>query len=121
MYKLEGQCLKCGKCCKLLYSLDDYTAFDFKITSFIFPAYKRFEIIGKDNEDNLMFKCKLLGNDNLCTDYNNRLKMCRNFPNVKYGSLGKVPDGCGYKLVPIKKFNDYLSITAKIKGVKLVK
>lgn len=111
-YQLVGKCLKCGKCCRLLYSLDTYTTFDFKITQFLFPSYRRFEVIGKDEDGNLMFRCKWIKDDNTCGNYKKRLSMCKKFPNVKYGSLGKVPDGCGYKLVPIRKFKDVYTETA---------
>lgn len=107
-YRLEGECKKCGKCCRLMYSLDHFTTFDFKVTQFLFPDYKRFEIIGKDIRGDMIFKCKLIQDDNTCKDYKKRLNMCKRFPNVKYGSLGKTPEGCGFRLVPIKKFNDIL-------------
>ncbi|MEW5819379.1 MAG: YkgJ family cysteine cluster protein [Cyanobacteriota bacterium] len=108
-YRLEGECKRCGQCCKLMYSLDTYTEFDFKITQFLFPAYKRFEILGKDEEGNFMFKCNWVQEDNTCKYYEKRLDMCKKFPNVKYGSLGKVPPGCGFKLVPIRKFSDVIN------------
>lgn len=107
-YRLEGECKKCGKCCRLMYSLDHFTTFDFKVTQFLFPDYKRFEIIGKDEKGNMMFKCKWIQDDNTCKNYKKRLNMCKRFPNVKYGSLGKTPEGCGFTLVPIRKFNDVL-------------
>lgn len=107
-YRLEGECIKCGTCCKLIYSLDDYTTIDFKITQFLFPKYNRLEIIGKDKDGNLMLRCKWLKEDSTCSHYEKRLKMCKNFPNVRYGSYGKLPEGCGYKLVPIDKFSDYI-------------
>lgn len=112
-YTLEGECLKCGNCCKTLYTLDDYTTFDFKITQFLFPKYKRLNVIGKDENGNIILSCRWLTPDNKCRDYKNRLTLCKNFPNVKYGSLGQVPEGCGYRLVPIKKFKDILEKTSK--------
>ena len=29
-YKITGKCLKCGKCCRYMYSFDTYTTTDFK-------------------------------------------------------------------------------------------
>jgi Fe-S-cluster containining protein len=121
-YKLEGECRKCGTCCKLLYSLDDYTATDFRITQFFFPKYKRFNIAGKDTDGNLMLSCSWLTENNTCSQYDKRLNLCKNFPNVRYGSMGKLPPGCGYRLVPVSKFEDIYnhavsaegSITAKL-------
>ena len=62
-YKITGKCLKCGKCCRYMYSFDTYTTTDFKIMQFLFPAYKRFYIRGKDEEGNekIVFKPKTLG------------------------------------------------------------
>ena len=108
-YRLEGKCKMCGKCCRYLYSLDDYTALDFKITQFLFPKYRRFKIRGKDESGNLVLECTWIQDDNTCKYYDKRLDLCKNFPNVKYGSLGAVPEGCGFKLVPINKFDDVLT------------
>lgn len=83
---------------------------------FIFPSYKRFEIIGTDEKDNLMFKCNWLKEDNTCLNYDKRLSMCKNFPNTRYGSLGNVPEGCGYKLVPVNKFDSVLNKTGSKKS-----
>ena len=33
-------CLKCGKCCTYMYSLDTYTTTDFKIMQFLYPSYR---------------------------------------------------------------------------------
>ena len=53
-YKITGECIKCGKCCRYMYSFDTYTTTDFKIMQFLFPAYRRFYIRGKDEEGNLI-------------------------------------------------------------------
>ena len=47
-YEITGECKKCGKCCNYMYSKDTYTEKEFKIMQFLFPAYKRFYIKGKD-------------------------------------------------------------------------
>ena len=49
-YKVVGECKKCGKCCNYMYSYDTYTEKEFKIMQFLFPAYKRFYIKGKDED-----------------------------------------------------------------------
>lgn len=110
-YRLEGQCNRCGTCCKLMYALDDWTPGEFKLMQFLFPSYKRFEIAGKDEKNNLMFKCNWLQADNTCKNYPKRLDMCKNFPNVRYGSLGNVPEGCGYRLVPVNNFENVYNNT----------
>jgi uncharacterized cysteine cluster protein YcgN (CxxCxxCC family) len=55
-----------------------------------------------------MLYCTWLTEENTCKNYEKRLNMCKNFPNVKYGSLGKLPPGCGYRMVPLNNFSDVL-------------
>ena len=106
-YKITGKCLKCGKCCRYMYSFDTYTTTDFKIMQFLFPAYKRFYIRGKDEEGNLIFACKYVTEEGLCSVYDKRLKMCKKYPASKIGYPGKLHEGCGYK-VEDKSFETYL-------------
>lgn len=106
-YKVEGECKKCGKCCNYMYSYDTYNEKEFKIMQTLFPAYKRFYIKGKDDEGNLIFACKLVTPDGLCSDYKHRLPMCRKYPAKRLKFYGKLHDGCGYHVVK-KDFKDYL-------------
>ena len=107
-YEITGECKKCGKCCNYMYSMDTYTEKEFKIMQFLFPTYKRFYIKGKDDEGNLIFACKLVTSDGLCSDYKHRPKMCRKYPAKRIFYPGKLHEGCGYT-VNIKKFDDYLN------------
>jgi len=106
-YEIVGECKKCGKCCNYMYSYDTYTEKEFKIMQFLYPKYKRFYIKGKDEYGNLIFACKLVSKDGLCTDYKHRLPMCKKYPArfVKFNA--KLHDGCGYKVLK-KEFKDYL-------------
>ena len=106
-YEITGECKKCGKCCNYMYSMDTYTEKEFKIMQFLFPAYKRFYIKGKDDEGNLIFACKLVTSEGLCSDYKHRLRMCKNYPAKRIFYPGKLHDGCGY-MVEEKHFEDYL-------------
>ncbi len=106
-YDVIGECKKCGKCCNYMYSYDTYTEKEFKIMQFLFPAYKRFYIKGKDEDGNLIFACKLVTKDGLCSDYKHRLRMCKNYPAKKLNFYGKLHAGCGYSVVK-KEFKDYL-------------
>jgi len=108
-YRLEGQCIKCGDCCRYMYSVDTYTEKEFELTKKLFPKYKRFKIIGKDEYDNLIFACSLLDENGLCSDYKNRLKMCKNYPGKRINGGGSLHKRCGYKIVPEKSFKDYLT------------
>ena len=53
-YEITGECKKCGKCFNYMYSVDTYTEKEFKIMQFLFPAYRRFYIKGKDEQGNLV-------------------------------------------------------------------
>jgi len=106
-YEITGECKKCGKCCNYMYSVDTYTEKEFKIMQMIYPKYKRFYIKGKDEYGNLIFACKLVTPDGLCSDYKNRLRMCKNYPARRIKYPAKLHEGCGYK-VNVKKFDDYL-------------
>ena len=106
-YEITGECKKCGKCCNYMYSKDTYTEKEFKIMQMIYPKYKRFYIKGRDEEGNLIFACKLVTPEGLCSDYEHRLRMCRNYPAKRINYPGKLHEGCGYT-VHIKKFEDYL-------------
>ena len=107
-YEITGECKKCGKCCNYMYSVDTYTEKEFKIMQFLFPAYRRFYIKGKDEQGNLVFACKLITKEGLCSDYKHRPRMCRKYPAKRIFYPGKLHEGCGYK-VNIKTFNDYLN------------
>jgi hypothetical protein len=106
-YKITGECKKCGKCCNYMYSKDTYTEKEFEIMQKLFPTYKRFYIKGKDEDGNLIFACKLVTKDGLCSDYKHRPRMCRKYPAKKINYQGKLHEGCGYK-VEVKKFENYL-------------
>lgn len=106
-YEITGECKKCGKCCNYMYSIDEYTEQEFKFMQILFPAYKRFYIKGKDKDGRLIFACKYVSEEGLCTVYEKRLPMCRKYPAKRIKFYAKFPEGCGYK-VNKKDFKDYL-------------
>jgi len=106
-YEIVGGCIKCGKCCNYMYSFDTYTEKEFKIMQFIFPAYKRFYIKGKDENGNFIFACKHVTEDGQCGVYKKRLKMCKRYPHKIIMFPAKLHDGCGYRVLK-KNFEDYL-------------
>lgn len=106
-YEIQGECKKCGKCCRYMYSFDTYTEKEFKFMQFLFPSYRRFYIKGKDDKGNLIFACKYVTDNGLCSVYEKRLPMCKKYPSKKIFYPAKLHEGCGYKIVK-KSFNDYL-------------
>ena len=107
-YEITGECKKCGKCCNYMYSFDTYTPKEFKIMQFLYPAYKRFYIKGKDDEGNLIFACKYVTEEGLCSVYDKRLAMCKRYPLPKIKYPAEMHKGCGFT-VHKKKFSDYLN------------
>ena len=107
VYKIEGKCKRCGKCCNYMYSYDTYTEKEFKFMQFLFPKYKRFYIKGRDDLGNLIFACKYVTKDGLCSQYDKRLEMCKRYP-VKILKFKPIlHEGCGFKVVE-KDFLSYL-------------
>ncbi|EKE04698.1 MAG: hypothetical protein ACD_20C00022G0023 [uncultured bacterium] len=108
-YKIEGECIRCGDCCRYMYSIDTYNEKEFEFMTKLFPKYKRFKVIGRDEFNNLIFACKLIGEDGLCTDYKNRLKMCKEYPHYhRLCPSGELHERCGFKIIPEKTFEYYL-------------
>lgn len=106
-YEITGECKRCGKCCNYMYSFDTYTPREFKIMQFLYPAYKRFYIKGRDDAGNLIFACKYVKEEGLCSVYDKRLNMCKRYPLPKIMYPAEMHKGCGFT-VHKKKFSDYL-------------
>lgn len=106
-YKVEGECLKCGKCCKEIRAYGMKNEKDLKIMQFFLPHYKRFFITGTDKNGDIILSCKYLNIDGLCTVYNKRPNLCKKYPAKTIYFNGEMIDGCGYKVTK-KEFKDYL-------------
>ncbi len=74
---------------------------------FFLPHYKRFYITRTDSEGNLVLSCKYLTEQGLCSVYNKRPLVCRNYPKKSINLNLEMIDGCGYKVIK-KDFKDYL-------------
>ena len=115
-YILKGKCKKCGACCRnILFSNENgyiKTEADFVEMQERNRRYRLFEISGKLEENGaLLFKCKMLGDDNLCKSYFLRSLYCRDYPSVNPKFIqngGTTLDGCGFYFDVNKKFEDYL-------------
>ncbi len=106
-YEITGSCKQCGKCCNYMYSFDTYTEKEFEFMQFLFPAYKRFYIKGKDEDGNFIFACKYVTEEGLCSVYSKRLAMCKRYPVPKLKYPAQMHEGCGFKVCK-KSFKDYL-------------
>ena len=125
--KNKYHCNRCAACCKLASSEFSYEElkqkaqkgdiFAKQFTS-IFIPYKNkedarpfypefFDLLESKykNDDKIYFyHCPKLSEDNLCTDYENRPEICRNFPN---NPLVIFPKDCGYR-----KWQDEVDVLA---------
>ena len=106
-YKIEGKCIKCGKCCKQIRSKGMQNEKDLKIMQFIFPWYKNFYVLRTDENGEVILCCKKLKENGECGIYKFRPFLCRNYPKKNISFNAQMPDGCGYKVIK-KEFKDYL-------------
>lgn len=113
-----GRCENCGSCCKKLSleggsgwlrSMDEWDEIREE-----FPEYQRFLSVGRDEQGFLIFTCSWCTEEGFCEDYENRLDVCKNFPekSLKFCG-GKVPESCGYFFKFVKPFDEILSIEMK--------
>ncbi len=114
-YKLEGQCRQCGRCCRNIVFYNDNKPIteDDDLNKLIKEDRHliSFYVSGKNEKGELLFTCKSLGEDNKCRYYWFRSLYCRRYPLVKSLKTGQYlqpEDYCGYKIVPVKSFKDYL-------------
>lgn len=114
-YKLSGKCKKCGACCKNITFLigENYikTPEQFEKMKEWDKKYNHFFISGAKEDGTLLFTCKSLGKDNLCKDYRWRSLYCKAYPvydtRILSGNF-EMLEGCGFKIVPEKSFEEFL-------------
>ena len=114
-YVRIGKCKQCGRCCSSILLSDNgknIQSFEqFEKLKLKYKKYNHFEPAGKDEQGNFLFKCKSLTKDNKCRDYFFRSLYCRKYPDIDKKFImagGKMIDGCGYKIEPTKKFEEFL-------------
>ena len=107
-YKITGSCNKCGKCCQDIRFKYQYTEKEFELAKFLYPMYRRFKIRSNTPEEGMILECTLLNEDGTCSVYEKRPAFCRNFPGEYIYFNGVMQEGCGFKVSPEKKFEDYL-------------
>lgn len=63
------------------------------------PEYDRFVITGKDYLGYLLFRCTKLNELQKCSCYDERLHICKNFPDkTLFFTGGRLPKNCGYTM-----------------------
>ena len=114
-YRLKGNCKQCGRCCRNIVFYNDNKPIteDDDLNKLIKEDRHliSFYVSGKNEKGEILFTCKALGIDNKCKYYRFRSLYCRRYPLVKSLKTGQYlqpEDYCGYKIVPVKSFKDYL-------------
>ncbi len=104
-----GSCRACGRCCRRISLHDGHQWLrrkeDFVRLLEVQPEYGRFSIVETDKQGFLVFSCSLITPSGLCGDYENRLPLCRNFPEKSLPFCGgSLPSGCGYSFREVTPF-----------------
>lgn len=111
--EIVGQCRMCGNCCHDILIRDGggwlKRQKEFDALCEREPKHDRFEVTGKDDFGHLAFSCKLQGEDGLCSCYEDRLALCRNYPGkALYYQGGWIGPDCGFRFKSVK-FRDVFS------------
>ena len=116
--EIHGECRKCGSCCKCI-NVCEAGKWLSKKSHFMKmvaekPEYERLYITGKNRDGTLNFSCSWLDSNNKCKDYDNRLDICKVFPNkMVITSQGEIPEGCGYSFNIHSSFDAVLTKTIR--------
>lgn len=99
-FKLGGQCHMCGRCCHLIVGDPPRFIKNNKPLRKLYSSFHRvfhnFEEYGRGDDNELIFRCKHLGQDHLCSIYYTRPKICRDYPLVPWQEPPKPMKICGY-------------------------
>jgi uncharacterized cysteine cluster protein YcgN (CxxCxxCC family) len=106
---VAGACRGCGTCCRRisLEGPDGWLRSESTYYTLLRrnPEYQRFALIGKDEQGFLLFSCTWLNEHGACRDHDNRLRLCRRFPESSLlFAGGRLPPGCGYRFVATEPF-----------------
>lgn len=99
--QVVGQCKLCGDCCKdiVLYNEGRWisTEKQFRKLCEFDPRHERLVCKGKADDGVFLFSCSSLGEDGMCTCHDDRMALCRNYPdNGIYYRGGWLRKECGY-------------------------
>lgn len=99
--EIVGQCRFCGECCHGILLQDGRwlkKKRHFDRLCEREPEHTRFIPTGRDDYGHMVFDCSMLGTDNFCTAYDDRLPLCRNYPTKSiYYQGGWIRPECGYR------------------------
>ncbi len=111
---LRGSCSQCGTCCTSI-NIEGPKGWLRNELEFLriiekHPEYYRFSVTGRDNLGYLLFRCNKLTAQNKCSCYEERLPICKNFPDKNLIFMGGgLPENCRYKMVIAPSFKKILA------------
>lgn len=102
LYYIGGQCRHSGMCCKglnlVIRGTRMETMSEFKGTLEAHPEYQRFVPQLDSGGEIDHFSCSCLMPNNWCSDYENRPKLCRQYPMSAFIAQDHIIQGCGYEV-----------------------
>lgn len=110
---VAGSCHGCGRCCNEI-SLEGDEGWlrseeTFQRIVKKYPEYGRFTVIGRDMEGVLLFRCTWVTAEGTCSSYEDRLPLCRNYPESSLVFAGgRLLPGCGYRFAEVVPFEKIL-------------
>lgn len=127
--RMDFDCKKCGLCCKLAATPDSYEELKIKsesgdnyasqfISIFvpyedeneikqIYPDY--FEMLEKSGEKIHFYRCNLVTEGNMCSKYEDRPQICRDFPD---NPIDILPNKCEFNRWQSRILDDVLRLRA---------
>jgi hypothetical protein len=106
---VTGSCRRCSACCRSI-SLEGRNGWlrserAFREIVLKYPEYQRFTLIGTDLKGFLLFTCTWCTAEGTCRDYEQRLSLCRKFPESSLAFAGgQLPPTCGYRFSEVVPF-----------------
>ena len=102
-YVLGGSCHKRGVCCKSIIGNPPTfikKSWALRLYAGYHALMHKFEVVGRTEDDGLIFSCGHLRSDGRCGIYRHRPRLCRNYPVLPFFGPPQLLPGCGYKVVP---------------------
>jgi Fe-S-cluster containining protein len=117
---VRGSCTLCGRCCKDIIIREGGAYLTsrkaFEKAKERHPGLSRFYISGRRGSL-ITLTCTLQSPEGLCTDHENRLELCRDYPHagIYYSGLN-LEKHCGYELVEEPSFAGILEAAMRKAG-----
>ncbi len=102
-YVLGGSCHKRGVCCRSIIGNPPNIikkTWGLRLYAGYHALMHKFEVVGRTEDDGLIFSCGHLRSDGRCGIYRHRPRLCRNYPVLPFFGPPQLLPGCGYKIIP---------------------